>query len=87
MLFCSGRRSLVEVSQLPKYPVSQPLRAVSCAVYPVSAVLADRDVMLCIRPGEHGSTYGGCVPLPALPPNRPIELTDGVGTPLDALSR
>jgi ornithine--oxo-acid transaminase len=22
-------------------------------------VLADRDVMLCIRPGEHGSTYGG----------------------------
>ena len=29
------------------------------AVYPVSAVLADRDIMLCIRPGEHGSTYGG----------------------------
>ena len=28
-------------------------------VYPVSAVLADKDVMLCIRPGEHGSTYGG----------------------------
>ena len=28
-------------------------------VYPVSAVLADRDIMLCIRPGEHGSTYGG----------------------------
>ncbi|KAG6805560.1 hypothetical protein H0H93_004546, partial [Arthromyces matolae] len=27
--------------------------------YPVSAVLADKDVMLCIRPGEHGSTYGG----------------------------
>ena len=32
-------------------------------VYPVSAVLADRDVMLCIRPGEHGSTYGGFVRL------------------------
>ena len=28
-------------------------------VYPVSAVLADRDIMLCIQPGEHGSTYGG----------------------------
>jgi glutamate-1-semialdehyde aminotransferase len=28
-------------------------------VYPVSAVLADKDIMLCIRPGEHGSTYGG----------------------------
>lgn len=27
--------------------------------YPVSAVLADKDVMLCIQPGEHGSTYGG----------------------------
>jgi len=30
-------------------------------VYPVSAVLANRDIMLCIKPGEHGSTYGGCV--------------------------
>lgn len=26
---------------------------------PVSCVLADDEVMLCIRPGEHGSTYGG----------------------------
>lgn len=25
----------------------------------VSAVLADDEVMLCIKPGEHGSTYGG----------------------------
>ncbi|KAI8327434.1 pyridoxal phosphate-dependent transferase [Blakeslea trispora] len=33
--------------------------ALSGGVYPVSAVLADRDVMLCIKPGEHGSTYGG----------------------------
>jgi ornithine--oxo-acid transaminase len=31
-----------------------------CTVYPVSAVLADKDIMLCIKPGEHGSTYGGC---------------------------
>jgi ornithine--oxo-acid transaminase len=30
-------------------------------VYPVSAVLADKSVMLCIKPGEHGSTYGGYV--------------------------
>lgn len=28
-------------------------------VYPVSAVLADREVMDCIGPGQHGSTYGG----------------------------
>ncbi|KAH9851313.1 ornithine-oxo-acid aminotransferase [Lenzites betulinus] len=34
-------------------------KALSGGVYPVSAVLADREVMLCIRPGEHGSTYGG----------------------------
>ncbi|KAJ7674268.1 pyridoxal phosphate-dependent transferase [Mycena rosella] len=34
-------------------------KALSSGVYPVSAVLADREVMLCIQPGEHGSTYGG----------------------------
>ena len=34
-------------------------KALSAGVYPVSAVLADKDIMLCIRPGEHGSTYGG----------------------------
>ncbi|KAI0252218.1 ornithine-oxo-acid aminotransferase [Lactifluus subvellereus] len=34
-------------------------KALSGGVYPVSAVLADKEVMLCIRPGEHGSTYGG----------------------------
>lgn len=34
-------------------------KALSGGMYPVSAVLADRDIMLCIQPGEHGSTYGG----------------------------
>jgi len=34
-------------------------KAVSGGAYPVSAVLADDDVMLVIKPGEHGSTYGG----------------------------
>lgn len=34
-------------------------KALSGGVLPVSAVLADREVMLCIRPGQHGSTYGG----------------------------
>ncbi|MTI12613.1 ornithine--oxo-acid transaminase [Sansalvadorimonas verongulae] len=34
-------------------------KALSGGVYPVSAVLADDDIMLCIRPGQHGSTYGG----------------------------
>jgi len=34
-------------------------KALSGGTYPVSAVLADDDIMLCIKPGEHGSTYGG----------------------------
>ena len=34
-------------------------KALSGGVLPVSAVLADDDVMLCIKPGEHGSTFGG----------------------------
>ena len=34
-------------------------KALSGGVFPVSAVLADDDVMLCIGPGEHGSTFGG----------------------------
>ena len=28
-------------------------------MYPVSAVLADNEVMMQLKPGEHGSTYGG----------------------------
>ena len=35
-------------------------KALSGGVFPVSAVLCDDNVMLQIRPGEHGSTYGGC---------------------------
>ncbi|NNV57554.1 ornithine--oxo-acid transaminase [Limnovirga soli] len=34
-------------------------KALSGGVLPVSAVLADDDIMLNIKPGEHGSTYGG----------------------------
>ncbi|MEL7340539.1 MAG: ornithine--oxo-acid transaminase, partial [Bacteroidota bacterium] len=34
-------------------------KALSGGVLPVSAVLCDDEVMLCIKPGEHGSTYGG----------------------------
>lgn len=34
-------------------------KALSGGVYPVSAVLADDEIMECLRPGEHGSTYGG----------------------------
>jgi ornithine--oxo-acid transaminase len=34
-------------------------KALSGGVYPVSAVLADDSIMLCIKPGQHGSTFGG----------------------------
>lgn len=34
-------------------------KALSGGVYPVSAVLADDEIMLTIKPGQHGSTFGG----------------------------
>lgn len=34
-------------------------KALSGGMMPVSAVLADDEVMLCIKPGQHGSTFGG----------------------------
>jgi len=34
-------------------------KAISGGVFPVSAVLADDEIMLTIKPGEHGSTFGG----------------------------
>jgi ornithine--oxo-acid transaminase len=34
-------------------------KALSGGVYPVSAVLADDHIMMVIKPGQHGSTFGG----------------------------
>lgn len=34
-------------------------KALSGGMYPVAAVLCDNEIMLTIKPGEHGSTYGG----------------------------
>lgn len=34
-------------------------KALSGGVYPVSAVLADDAIMMVIKPGQHGSTFGG----------------------------
>ena len=34
-------------------------KALSGGVYPVSAVLANDDIMMVIKPGQHGSTFGG----------------------------
>ena len=60
--FFSARLCRVEVSAQPT-PSVMLFRCSLVPVYPVSAVLADKDVMLCIQPGEHGSTYGGYVVL------------------------
>jgi ornithine--oxo-acid transaminase len=34
-------------------------KALSGGLYPISAVLADDEIMLTIKPGQHGSTFGG----------------------------
>lgn len=34
-------------------------KAISGGMYPVSCVLGRKDVMLTVKPGTHGSTYGG----------------------------
>jgi ornithine--oxo-acid transaminase len=34
-------------------------KALSGGVYPISAVMADDEIMMVIQPGQHGSTFGG----------------------------
>ncbi|KAF3920680.1 hypothetical protein ABW21_db0207919 [Orbilia brochopaga] len=60
-------------------------KAISGGAYPVSAVLANNDVMLCIEPGTHGSTYGGnplgcAVAIAALEVVRDEKLTERAAT-------
>lgn len=50
-------------------------KAISGGLYPVSAVLASRDIMLVVEPGTHGSTYGGN-PLGCAVSIRALELVD-----------
>ncbi|XP_049615307.1 ornithine aminotransferase, mitochondrial [Syngnathus scovelli] len=54
----TGRRLAVDHEQVRPDIVILG-KALSGGVYPVSAVLCDDEVMLTIKPGEHGSTYGG----------------------------
>ena len=60
-MYYSAKPFQEEVSNIYHRQNPQPGFLTYLSVYPVSAVLADRDVMLCIKPGEHGSTYGGYV--------------------------
>jgi len=34
-------------------------KAISGGMLPLSCVMSSKEIMLCIKPGEHGSTYGG----------------------------
>lgn len=59
-------------------------KAISGGAMPVSAVLANDDIMLCIKPGEHGSTFGGNpvaakVAIAALEVVKDEKLTDNAG--------
>jgi len=53
-------------------------KAISGGMYPVSCVLADREVMGVIEPGTHGSTYGGN-PLGCAVSIRALELVEEEG--------
>ena len=50
-------------------------KAISGGMYPVSAVLSSKDIMLVVEPGTHGSTYGGN-PLGCAVSIRALELMD-----------
>ena len=62
LLASCGKCGCIEKCNLPKIDKPDILilgKALSGGAYPVSAVLANNEIMLCIKPGEHGSTYGG----------------------------
>jgi len=56
-----GRTGAMFASQLENVRPDMVVigKALSGGFYPVSAVLADEDILGLIRPGEHGSTFGG----------------------------
>ena len=62
------------------------IRDSSGGVLPVSAVLADDEVMMCIKPGEHGSTYGGN-PLACVVAKSALEVINDENLVENALSR
>ena len=60
-------------------------KALSGGVYPVSAILADDELMLCIKPGQHGSTFGGN-PLAAVVAKTAIQVIDDENLSENALN-
>jgi len=61
-------------------------KALSGGVLPVSAVLASNEVMLTIKPGEHGSTYGGN-PLACAVARAALEVLEEEGLTKNSLER
>lgn len=55
----TGKMLCYEHSENVKPDVILLGKAISGGVTPVSAVLSSKDIMLCLEPGSHGSTYGG----------------------------
>lgn len=53
-------------------------KAISGGMYPVSAVLSSKEIMLVVEPGTHGSTYGGN-PLGCAVSLRALELVEEEG--------
>jgi ornithine--oxo-acid transaminase len=58
-LFINQKRRLCVDYENVKPDILVLGKALSGGVMPVSAVLARDEIMLTIKPGEHGSTYGG----------------------------
>ncbi|KAG7193541.1 ornithine aminotransferase [Scheffersomyces spartinae] len=55
----TGKMLCYEHSEGVKPDVVLLGKAISGGVYPVSAVLSSKEIMLTLEPGSHGSTYGG----------------------------
>lgn len=55
----TGKMLCYEHSENVKPDIVLLGKAISGGVTPVSAVLSSKDIMLCLDPGSHGSTYGG----------------------------
>ena len=57
--FCRTGKAFAWMHEGAKPDILMVGKALGGGVYPVSAALASKDVMSVIRPGEHGSTFGG----------------------------
>ena len=57
--FCRTGKMFAWMHEGAKPDILMVGKALGGGIYPVSAALASKDVMMVIRPGQHGSTFGG----------------------------